>query len=222
MIFVITGTSSGLGFELAKILGQYGLVIGLSRKLGKAHLLSASSFKWIKVDFTDEVDVMHDVFKSKLVPEIESNDFKLIINSAMFYAGDERPGFDKDLDIIRVNYLAPKLLIETVAQYGLKRILFVNSISGLIGQADQQEYASSKHALQGYASSLAKEAKNLNYDVMSVNPGGMNTELWDASPEINTSDFICPIVFAELRVSLVILRQRLFIDKMIILPPSDL
>ena len=103
----------------------------------------------------------------------------------------------------------------------LKRIFILNSISGLIGEASQHEYVASKHALMGFTRSLIKESKNSKYDVMCINPGGINTELWDDYPDVDTDTFIEPKELARIIVSLLMIKQRLFIENMIILPPED-
>lgn len=221
MIFVVTGTSSGLGYEIAKKLTASQTVIALSRSIGKAKaLMNSSSFHWLSCDFSS-VDV---VYMLDLIREINSiakdEEICLVLNAGIFYAGPDRYEIVDLENMMRVNFYSAYTLTEHLKKSNLRRVFFVNSVSGLVGQSNQHEYVSTKHALMGYARSLSKEAKNSNYDVMVVNPGGIKTELWNDS-NIATHDFIEVEPLAEFFCMLMNLKQRIFIDEMVILPPSD-
>ena len=54
---LITGTSSGLGHELAKKLSKKYFVFGLSRSLGKSKNLNFKKFKHSKLDLSNFEDV---------------------------------------------------------------------------------------------------------------------------------------------------------------------
>ena len=64
-------------------------------------------------------------------------------------------------------------MIDYLSAPNLKDIV-VNSISELL-KPYQHEYVASKHALMGYLKSLIAESNN-NFDVMAINPGGIDTE----------------------------------------------
>ena len=73
-----------------------------------------------------------------------------------------------------------------------------------------------------FSDTLAISAKKTNFDVMTINPGGINTELWnkvDMSPPVE--EFIDPEELAGLIVNMLKLRGRLFITNFIILPPVN-
>ena len=74
----------------------------------------------------------------------------------------------------------------------------------------------------GYVRSLMKSAKNSKYDVMCINPGGIQTELWSGYDNINSADFLKPETIASICDLLISIPQRCFIESMPILPPSDL
>ena len=73
----------------------------------------------------------------------------------------------------------------------------------------------------GFSKSLAKTAKHSSFDVMSINPGGMKTELWLNYPNTNCSDFLLPSVVADICEQLILIPGRMFIQDFILLPPSD-
>lgn len=223
MKYLITGTSSGLGFELASQLIKKGNVIGVSRKIGKSKKLSQSKkFKFISFDLGSfENKVGYSQFIKNLKKEIGKEDFTLIINAAKFYSGKVRLSIPDTKKIFDINLFSVMSLVESLKNNHLKRILIINSISGLVGQTLQHEYVSSKHALMGYAKSLIKEKKKYPFDVMCINPGGIKTKLWNKFKNIDTRSFIDPKELAKIIVSLITTKQKLFIENMTILPSAD-
>jgi len=223
MKYIITGTSSGLGFELATQLIKVNDVIGISRDVGKFKKFSKlKHFNFISFNLSFIEDKFkYSNFKKKLIKKIGSDDFILILNAAQFYSGDVRLSVSKVKDMFAINLFSIMDLIKSLKKLNLKRILIVNSISGLVGNPKQHEYVSSKHALMGYTKSLIKEAKNSNFDVMCINPGGIKTELWNDYSNIDTSSFIEPKELARIIISLLKTKQKLFIESMVILPSDD-
>ena len=223
MKYLITGTSSGLGFELAAQLIKKNDVIGISRNIGKFDKFSQlEHFNFIPYDLSSvEDEIKYSNFKKKLINEINLDDFTLIVNAAQFYSGKNRLSVSKVKDMFTINLFSIMDLINSLRKFNLKRIFIVNSISGLVGNDNQHEYVSSKHALMGYTKSLIKEAKNSSYDVMSINPGGIKTELWNNYSNVDTNSFIEPKELARIIVSLLKSKQKLFIENMAILPSVD-
>jgi 3-oxoacyl-[acyl-carrier protein] reductase len=65
------------------------------------------------------------------------------------------------------------------------RIINISSVSGLVGQAGQANYAASKAGIIGFTKSLAKELGSRNITVNAVAPGFVLTDLTaDLSPEL--------------------------------------
>ena len=223
MIYIITGTSSGLGLEMAKRLLAFGSVIGLSRTIGKADsLMQNPNFSWYGVDLSKKFEELAPIIESQILPVLVEEEYSLIMNAAQFYVGDLRLTASETQELFQTNLFSIMSIVNMMLRPKLKRILFINSISGLIGQSNQHEYAASKHALKGFSTSLARQAKDRHYDVMSINPGGINTELWARNNIGAHNDFIDPGNLADLMVAILKIPQRIFIDQMIILPPSDL
>lgn len=66
-------------------------------------------------------------------------------------------------------------------RYG--RIVNIASVSGLVGQAGQTNYSSSKAGIIGFTKALAKEVGSRNITVNAVAPGFIRTELTADLPE---------------------------------------
>ena len=62
------------------------------------------------------------------------------------------------------------------------RIVNVASISGTVGTAEASAYNASKWGLIGFTKSLAEELRGDGVQVLSVSPGGVNTEMLRRTP----------------------------------------
>lgn len=224
MKYLITGTSSGLGYELASELIKNYEVVGISRNIRKSsNLLKSKKFKYVKYDLSSfENKLKYSAFKKKIYKEIKSKEFTLIANAAQFYSGKKRLSIYQVKKMFDINVFSIIDLIKNLRKYKLKRVIIINSISGLIGQNNQHEYVSSKHALMGFVKSLIKDSKNCSFDVMCINPGGIKTELWKKYKHVNTETFIEPKELVKILVSLINLKQKLYIENMSILPNADI
>ena len=178
--FLITGTSQGLGYELAKnLISKSHNVIGLSRKKGKAsNFDSYSNFKYYKCDLSNISKI------SKICDKIKKENQSintLINNSARFsMAPDKDIGDDELINIFQTNVVGTILLTRNIIRLNnknLKRIFNILSVSGLNSEINQAVYSSTKHALRGYFNSLMQENIK-NKTIINFYPGGMKTELW--------------------------------------------
>jgi short-subunit dehydrogenase len=78
--------------------------------------------------------------------------------------------------VLRVtNAVLPKMRMQ-----GYGRIINISSISGLIGFPGLSAYASSKYALEGYTESLRLEVKQFGVDVVLIEPGSFQTNIWSS------------------------------------------
>ena len=208
---------------MAKRLVDYGEIIGISRTLGASDELSKTGrFRHISYDLAEYAcQKKYLTFIRQIYDYVDHDKCTLILNAANFYAGNNRLNHSDTAKIFSVNILSVMELVRSLEVLRLKRIFIVNSISGLVGQSEQHEYAASKHALMGFVRSLIKSAKNLEYDVMCINPGGMKTELWHSYSKVQTGDFLTPDSIADICLSLILFPQRAFVESLLILPPSD-
>lgn len=114
----------------------------------------------------------------------------ILVNNVGIF--DQRPFLLEDSvffeRIWRVNFLAPRLITQTIGskmvQRGQGKIIFVGSLASEIGYKDSSAYVISKHALLGLARCLSLEWKEHGIQVSSVLPGPTLTSSWDGAKVI--------------------------------------
>ena len=224
MIYIITGSTSGLGLKIALQLCKKDKVIGISRSMNIPCELSKykKTYSHFLIDLSEDPHTVRKIFKELLLTIDPNEKITLVINAAKFETSDMVLDPEESKALFNSNFFNSTVLVKSLLGLQLRRVLFINSISGLVSQQNQYDYSASKHALQSFSDTLAISAKQFKFDVMTINPGGINTELWnkvDICPPVE--EFMDPGELAELIVFLLKLRGRYFIKNFIILPEVD-
>lgn len=189
---VVTGAARGIGraivFELLK---QGRIVAGLdinAQQLGELEsIVKEAGFTVVTkcVDITDTEEF------TKVLEGLatEYNGIGVLINNA----GITRDGLilrmsDEDFDkVIAVNlraaFVAIRIVVRSMVQNKFGRIISLSSVSGVIGNAGQSNYAASKAGLIGLTKTVARELARKNITANCVAPGFIMTEMTDKLPE---------------------------------------
>ncbi len=188
---LVTGCSRGIGLAIAKkLIGEGYFVVGTSRsKIDLVNLLGSDNCLHQAIDVSNEDDI------SSMIESLTKHDIQIhcLVNNA---------GITKDQLFMRMNsddwnsvintnlngvFYLTKSLIKSMVKSKYGRIVNISSVAGLMGNAGQVNYASSKAALSGFTKSLAKELASRNITVNNVCPGfiesDMTKELSDAQIE---------------------------------------
>ena len=224
MIYIITGSTSGLGLKVALSLCKKDKVIGVSRSMDiPCELLKyKENYRHCAIDLSDDSRRVRKSFEDLISTINSDKKITLIINAAKFLVSDMVLDPEESTTLFNSNFFNSTVLVKSLLGLRLRRVLFINSISGLVAQQNQYDYSASKHALQSFSDTLAISAKQFKFDVMTINPGGINTELWNkASISPPVEKFMDPTELAELIVFLLHLRGRYFIKNFTILPEVD-
>ncbi len=167
--FLITGTSSGIGFYLAKQISIKNKVIGLAR----TNQFSHENFTHVNIDLsniTNSIDIAKDLAK-------QHDDIDIIIINAGFGMFKELEQFSGDqiIELFNVNIISQVILLKYLLPNLRKRknakIIFMGSETALLGAKKATIYAATKFALRGFAQSLRAEVKKDNLAVTIINPG---------------------------------------------------
>lgn len=191
-VAVITGASSGIGREIAKLYLTKGYSLILSGR-------NEEAFDYIQDN--EEVDiVLGDITKNetrKKIQHLISNKYKqldiLINNAGITFIQPFEENTEEQLDMIfSTNLKAPMFLTQDL--YGTMKIqksgtiVFINSSAGKQGYPNHTMYSTMKFGLNGFSQSLRQEAKKYGIRVISIHPGGVNTNLYNNlknKPDIN-------------------------------------
>ena len=220
---LVTGCSSGLGYELCKqLLNKKYVVIGLSRKIGKAKKFEKNTnFNFYECDFRELSNIV------QTVKQIKKNSLKisiLINNASVFSLKKDYETSDQEMDnIINTNINGTiKLTRNMIKVFNISKIFNILSVSSLNGLKNQALYSASKHALKGYFESLARENINKK-DIINFYPGGIDTELWKKikNNKINPKKFMSTESVALYIINHINLPKDLFVKEIVFFPRND-
>jgi len=172
MNVLITGTSSGLGYELAKqFISQGDTVYGISRSL------SDLDIKQVNCDFTDLQYLaisLNNLIDTKKIDTV-------ILNAGMLGSISETNNLriDEFYDVFTVNVLANKVIIDWLLNHDInvKNIIGISSGAALKEYYGWSLYCTSKAAFKQLLSTYAQEESNIHF--LSLAPGIIKTKMQD-------------------------------------------
>ncbi len=190
-VALITGASSGIGYELAHIHAEWGgdLVIVARRKERLEKLKEELSTKHrIKV-----MVIVKDLSKPESPQEIYNEiknagiEIDYLINNAGFGGQGkfyEKP-WEKDNAMIKVNILAltalTRLFLPDFVKRNSGKILNVSSIASLTPGPLQAVYFASKAYIAFFSNAIAEELRDTNITVTTLMPGPTQTGFAEVS-----------------------------------------
>jgi NAD(P)-dependent dehydrogenase (short-subunit alcohol dehydrogenase family) len=188
--WLITGVSSGFGYELCRqLLEQGNKVIGTVRDKSKVSALAEkypTSFICETLDVTD-VPAVHrlvdDSFK-------KNGRIDVIVSNAgygLFGAAEELS--DEEVDhIIATNLTGSIQFIRSALPHmrvqGGGRIIQISSYGGQVAFPGNSMYHATKFGIEGFCESVAQEVAPFNIGVTIVEPGGARTEFRYGSAKV--------------------------------------
>ncbi|MDA9045310.1 3-oxoacyl-[acyl-carrier-protein] reductase [Gammaproteobacteria bacterium] len=178
---LITGASRGIGESIAYHFADKGFnVVGTARSEFK---FKKNNFKGtlipIRLDVTDR-DSIKEAFNNlkerDLLPNILVNNAGITADQLFLRMQDE--DWDNVIDInLTGTFNITKMFVKQMVKSRYGKIINISSVSGLMGNAGQVNYSSSKAALSGFTKSLAKEVGSRNITVNSIAPGFIDTDM---------------------------------------------
>ena len=188
-VAVVTGSSSGIGFETSLALAREGyFTFATMRDVKKAGTIKKIveeenlPLKVIELDVDNE-DSVENAIKS-IIDEKQRID--VLVNNAGW--GIWGTGEDVSLEEFReqfeTNFFSIVRLIQKVAptmrKQGSGNIVNISSIAGRIGFPVSTAYISSKFALEGFSESLRFELGEFGINVIIIEPGVIKTNFFDS------------------------------------------
>ncbi len=195
---LITGATSGIGFEFVKLFAKKGYnLILVARNRQRMHGLKKKleSFFDIKVVVLI-TDLSVDGAAEEIYDEIKSRGIfvEYLINNAGF--GDFGNFLDSEIakqeDMIHCNVLALTCLthyfLKEMMERGYGHILNVASIGSFMPGPCMSVYYATKAYVLSFSEALAEEIKGTGVSVTALCPGPTKTGFWKAANTVETSE----------------------------------
>ena len=173
MVVVITGASSGIGFETAKLLSLKGhKVYGLSRRL-----FECEYFQNLPCDITDysrTSECLKEIYEKEGKIDVLINNAGMGISGAVEYSSEEDIKKIFDVNVLALINTC-KLVIPYMRASGGGKIVNVSSVASFVPIPFQAFYSATKSAVQQFSYALRLEVKPFKIDVSVVCPGDTKT-----------------------------------------------
>jgi NAD(P)-dependent dehydrogenase (short-subunit alcohol dehydrogenase family) len=193
---LITGASSGFGLLTTITLARRGWhVLATMRDLNRRSLLedAARSAALLHNIEIHPLDVTHHEQIAAVASLIEQR--QTPIHALINNAGFALPGFADDVTDAELrqqfdtNFFGAaavtRAFLPQFRRQGFGHIVMVSSISGRLGFPGVGSYAAAKFALEGWTESLRYELKSLGIQVVLVEPGAFETDIWTRNAKVS-------------------------------------
>jgi short-subunit dehydrogenase len=185
---LVTGASSGIGAALARTLARRGATVGLVARREQRLAEVLEDCRAHAPDSRMWVADLADVERAEQVV-LEAWDVLGHLDCLVNNAGvpmrrhTTRLDYDTVEWVMRVNFLAPArmtmALLPRMIGRGEGMIVNVSSVAGRLGNANEAAYSASKFALCGWSEAIAVDLFDTGIQIRLVNPGPIDTEIWD-------------------------------------------
>lgn len=184
---VITGSSSGIGLELAKIFGQngYDLVIVAEndeifnvRDQLEAQGVHVHAHEIDLSNYTNVEEFYHILRNLERPIEI------LALNAGIGVAGSfaKQTSLEDELTMINLNAVSTvhlaKRVVSMMVKEGHGRVLFTSAVASLAPEPYEAVYAATKAFVQSFAMALRKELISTGVSVTALLPSATNTNFY--------------------------------------------
>ena len=188
-VALVTGSSSGIGFETSLALARNGYhTFATMRNLGKDEKIKQIiekedlSIEILELDVDSEESVNRAI---KTVSEKKGR-IDVLVNNAGYgmWGTVEDVSIDEFKEQFETNFFSIIRLIQKVAPIMRKQnsgnIVNISSVAGRIGFPVSPAYISSKFALEGLSESLRFELMPFGINVIIIEPGVIKTNFFDS------------------------------------------
>lgn len=208
---LITGASSGIGYELSKVFAKngYNLVL-VSRNTEKLKIISEEIEKQhgIQVKVVPK-DLCKSSAPQELYDEVAAEGMKIdvLVNNAGIgtYGKFTDSSTEKQIDLIQLNITSLTMLCKLfgtdMAKNGAGRILNVASSAAFQAGPLMSTYYASKAYVLMFSEALKNELKQDGVTVTVLCPGPTQTEFFKRNDMIGTKLQRCPYIMSAAKVA---------------------
>lgn len=178
-IVLITGASSGIGYQTAELLAKNGYkVYGAARRIDKMKPLNELGVKAVYLDITQEESL--EALVSTVIKEEKRID--ILINNAGYGSLGaiedvtiEEAKHQFEVNLFGLARLTQLVLPHMRAQHA-GRIINISSMGGRLTTYFGAWYHATKYALEAFSDALRMEAAIFGIDVVLIEPGVIKTD----------------------------------------------
>jgi short-subunit dehydrogenase len=178
-VVLITGASSGIGKDTAKLLVESGFIVyGAARRVERMHDLKEAGVRLLQMDLTDDasmVDGIQEIISTEKQIDILVNNAGYGSYGALEDVPISEARYQFEVNIFGLARLTQLVLPYMRAQHSGK-IINVSSIGGKFGEPHGSWYHATKFAVEGLSDSIRMELKEFGIDVIIIEPGAIKTE----------------------------------------------
>ena len=178
-VILITGASSGIGFDAARTLARQGhRVYAAARRLDRMEPLKEDGVVPVRLDVTDD-ESMQEVVRTVL--DREGRVDVLVNNAGYGYFGAvENVSMEEARRQLEVNVFGMarlcQLVLPSMREQGSGRIVNISSVAGKAVMYFGGWYHVSKYSVEALSDALRMEVKPFGIDVALIEPGGIRTD----------------------------------------------
>ncbi len=191
-IALVTGASRGIGAAIGVALARQGRhVVLIARNVEKLEAVKAQIIEAGGAASVAACDVADSAGLAATIEQVASEHKRLdiLVNNAgitrdnlLLRMKDEE--FDDVIHTnLRATFVACRAVLRPMMRGKWGRIINISSISGLVGNAGQANYAAAKAGIIGLTKSLAKEMAPKAITANVVAPGFIQTDMTDVLPQ---------------------------------------
>lgn len=193
-IAIVTGGSRGIGRSICEVLAEHGTTVIASARSAEALQSLSEEVRRRELPGRIEPRTLDVTDRSAVEAFVDSvaesfGRIDILVNNA----GITRDGLLLNMEdeqfesVLTTNLRSAFWLTRSVSKYMVRqrngRIINIGSVSGVMGNAGQANYAASKAGLIGLSKSIAKELGKRNITCNVVAPGFIATDMTDVLPD---------------------------------------
>lgn len=191
---VITGASSGIGFELAKVFMEHGYDLMIVAEDDQI----AAAGKELSAGGRRVIHAQHDLATAEGVQAFYQRikDTGRPVDAIALNAGVGVGGrflendIEAELNMISLNIVSlvrlSKLVLKDMVARGQGRVLFTSSIAALMPGPYYAVYAASKAFVQSFSEALRYELKDTGVTITALQPGATDTNFFARAGMLDT------------------------------------
>ena len=200
-IAIVTGAGRGIGKAIAIALADKGatVIINYCGSEDKAREVTqlirtkgqkAESYQCDVSDYQATAKMIKDIIAEYGQIDILVNNAGITKDNLIVKMKEEE--FDQVIDInLKGTFNTIRHITRQMLKQRSGKIINITSVSGILGNAGQVNYAASKAGVIGITKSVARELASRGININAVAPGYIETEMTEAIPEsINVIDQI--------------------------------